>query len=152
MLFSRWFSTSGGMNIQLTTLEASSVSLKELFKKGKVNLLLFYNTYCLGCTGRAIPFAYELTQKFPELNLIVIHTNFGNQTFSKAEILDIFRTKTSPFAIYIDPHQAAYKHFECEGTPHWVVLDQELKIFRSIFGSQNQSQNRLFYALESLKH
>lgn len=138
------------MQIQLKSLEGKELTLTQLLSKGKVNLILFYNTYCLGCTGRAIPFAHELTKDFPELNLVVIHTNFGNQSFSKAEVLDIFRSRMSPFDIYIDPDAEAYKHFQCEGTPHWVILDRELQIFRSIFGSQNQSQNRLFYALESL--
>lgn len=139
------------MQIQLKSLEGKELTLTQLLSKGKVNLILFYNTYCLGCTGRAIPFAHELTKDFPELNLVVIHTNFGNQSFSKAEVLDIFRSRMSPFDIYIDPDAEAYKHFQCEGTPHWVILDRELQTFRSIFGSQNQSQNRLFYALESLK-
>lgn len=140
------------MDILLKSLKGENLTLKNLMKKKKVNLLLFYNTYCLGCTGRAIPFAYELTRDFPELNLIVLHTNFGNQTFTENEILDIFTTKTSPFDIYIDPDAEAYNHFKCEGTPHWIVLDQNLDLYRSIFGSQDQSQNRLFYALESLKN
>ncbi|EMY82544.1 redoxin domain-containing protein [Psychroflexus gondwanensis] len=139
------------MKNALLTLNHKEHTLSQLTKKGKINLILFYNTYCLGCTGRAIPFAFELTQQFPELNLIVIHTNFGKQSFSKVEILDIFTTKASPFEIYIDPHQKVYDHFKAEGTPHWIVLDKELEIFRSIFGSQQQSQQRLWYALESLK-
>lgn len=139
------------MKIQLKSLNNNIISLESLLKKGKVNLMLFYNTYCLGCTGRAIPFAYELSKEFPQVNLIVIHTHFGNQLFSKAEILDIFTTKTSPFDIYIDPNAEAYKYFNCEGTPHWIILDQNLNSFRSIFGSQNQSKQRLWYAVESLK-
>lgn len=138
------------MEIQLSSLDGDTLSVNDLLKEGKVNLMLFYNTYCLGCTGRAIPFAYELTQEFPELNLIVIHSNFGNQSFSKSEILDIFTTKISPFAIYVDPKAEAYNFYECEGTPHWVILDQSLAVFRSIFGSQNQAQQRLWYAVESL--
>lgn len=139
------------MEIKLKSLNGKTLSINNLLKEGKINLILFYNTYCLGCTGRAIPFAYELTQDFPELNMIVIHTNFGNQNFSKTEILNIFTTKTSPFEIYIDPNAEAYKHFKCEGTPHWIVFDENLEIFRSIFGSQTQSQQRLWYAIESLK-
>lgn len=139
------------MKIELKSLDGKAFSLDDLTKQGEVNLILFYNTYCLGCTGRAIPFAYELTQNFPEVNLIVIHTNFGNQSFSKTEILDIFTTKSSPFEIYIDPKAMAYHHFNCEGTPHWILLNKDLEIYRSIFGSQTQAQQRLWYALESLK-
>jgi len=138
------------MNIQLLTLDKETVVLNSLLKRDRPNLILFYNTYCLGCTGRAIPFAYELTKDFHELNLIVIHTNFGNQTFSKAEILDIFKSKNAPFDIFIDPQAKAYEHFDCEGTPHWVVLDKDIQRFRSIFGSQTHAKQRLFYALESL--
>lgn len=139
------------MEIQLKSLDGDTLSVNSLLKEGMVNLTLFYNTYCLGCTGRAIPFAYELSQDFPGLNLIVIHSNFGNQSFSKKEILDVFTTKTSPFDIYIDPKAEAYHYFECEGTPHWIVLDQKLTNYRSIFGSQDQAQQRLWYAIESLK-
>ncbi|MFD0931752.1 TlpA family protein disulfide reductase [Psychroflexus salinarum] len=140
------------MEIQLESLENEILSIHNLLKEGQINLILFYNTYCLGCTGRAIPFAYELTREFPEINLIVIHTNFGNQSFPKTEILDIFTTKASPFEIYIDPKAEAYNYFECEGTPHWIVLDQSLNQYRSIFGSQDQAQQRLWYAIESLRN
>lgn len=139
------------MDIQLNSLDGETLSVTDLLREEKVNLMLFYNTYCLGCTGRAIPFAHELSKEFTDLNLMVIHTNFGYQSFSKQEILDIFTTKTSPFEIYIDPNAEAYNYFNCEGTPHWVILDQKLNIFRSIFGSQNQAQQRLWYAIESLK-
>ncbi|WP_019037218.1 TlpA family protein disulfide reductase [Psychroflexus tropicus] len=137
------------MDIELLTLNKETISLSSLLSTEQPNLILFYNTFCLGCTGRAIPFAFELTKDFPKLNLIVIHTNFGNQSFSKSEILDIFRSKSSPFEIYIDPNAEAYKYFECEGTPHWIVLDLKLQQFRSIFGSQTQAQQMLFYALEA---
>lgn len=140
------------MQIQLNSLDGDTLSVTDLLKEGKVNLILFYNTYCLGCTGRAIPFAYELAKEFSDLNLIVIHTNFGNQSFSKIEILDIFTTKTLPFEIYIDPKAEVYNYFNCEGTPHWIILDQHLKSFRSIFGSQDQAQQRLWYAIEALKN
>lgn len=140
------------MKIQLKSLEGEEFVLSNLLSNGQVNLILFYNTYCLGCTGRAIPFAHQLSQDFPELNLIIIHTNFVNQSFSKQEILDIFTSKTSPFEIYIDPDAKAYKYFQCEGTPHWIVLDKNLQEYKSIFGSQQQAQQRLWYAIEELKN
>ena len=138
------------MENYLESLDGEVISLRHLIKKGRANLLLFYNTACLGCTGRAVPLAYELSLEFKDLNLIVIHSNFGKHRFSKAEILSIFTTKTSPFEIYIDPQAKVYEHYQCEGTPHWVLLDQNLDLYRSIFGSQAQAQQRLWYALESL--
>lgn len=139
------------MIVKLKTLDDIQVNFSSLLKRSKPNLLLFYNTLCLGCTGRALPFAYKLSQEFSNMNLIVIHTNFGNTSYTKSEILEIFTSSISPFEIYIDPEAELYNFFNCEGTPHWILLDSNLKLFRSIFGSQVQAQQRLWYALEALE-
>ncbi|MFO7745274.1 MAG: hypothetical protein R6V36_07810 [Psychroflexus sp.] len=56
------------------------------------------------------------------------------------------------FDIYMGPKAEAYNYFECKGTPHWIVLGQSLNQYRSIFGSQDQAQQRLWYAIESLRN
>lgn len=139
------------MTVKLNSLDNNQVDFSSLLKRSKPNLVLFYNTLCLGCTGRALPFAYKLSKEFSNMNLMVIHTNFGNTSFTTSEILEVFTAKTSPFEIYIDPKAELYNDFNCEGTPHWILLDANLKVFRSIFGSQVQAQQRLWYALEALE-
>ena len=37
--------------------------------KNEILLLIIYNNDCLGCTGRAIPLAYEFQQKYPSIKL-----------------------------------------------------------------------------------
>lgn len=137
------------LNKTLFTIEKQQViNLKDLLAVDKVNLLLFYNTDCLGCTGRAIPFAYELMKSHPDkLNLIVVHVDFGRD-IDKTAILDIFRSKQSPFPIYRDQKAQLYNALQCEGTPHWVVLNDDAEISHSIFGSQANAQLRLHYILE----
>lgn len=117
---------------------------------GKPILIIIYNNQCLGCTGRAIPLAYEYQQEFKNLQVIGIHSNFGNNTITEKDIKSIFTIDELPFPIYIDNDHKVYDQFESEGTPQWVLINREGFLYRSIFGSQTGSQNRLNYALEDL--
>lgn len=118
--------------------------------KGRPMLLLFYNNDCLGCTGRAIPLAYEFKKMYQEIQVIGIHSNFRTNEVSEKEIKSIFTIKEIPFPIYIDKNHKMYDAFNSEGTPQWILLSKSGKLHRSIFGSQEGAQNRLSYALETL--
>lgn len=135
--------------INLNTLDGEPIDLIDAFAN-KPLLLLFYNNQCLGCTGRAIPLAYELSKTYPDLSVVGIHSSFGNQKISKQDVLDIFTTKKSPFPIYFDLCHKWFDFFNCEGTPHWILLDKKAEVFRSFYGSQENAQNRLYYAIEEV--
>ncbi|GAK90598.1 hypothetical protein JCM19297_1914 [Nonlabens ulvanivorans] len=117
---------------------------------GKVQLLLIYNNDCLGCTGRAIPLAYEFQLQFPNIEVAAIHSDFTNREGNKENIKAIFTSGEIPFPIYIDQHHQVYDQFKAEGTPQWLLITATGELYRSIFGSQDNAKNRLFYALESL--
>ena len=136
-------------NMNLTTLNGEAQDLLQVYKN-KPLLILFYNNQCLGCTGRAIPLAYKLSKSYPKLSVVAIHSTFGNHTITKQDILDIFTSKKAPFPIYLDQHHKWFDFFNCEGTPHWILLTQNAEVFRSFYGSQENSQNRLYYAIEEL--
>jgi thiol-disulfide isomerase/thioredoxin len=136
-------------HIILSTLDGEEIDLIKEYKN-KPLLILFYNNQCLGCTGRAIPLAYKFSKEYPELSVVAIHSTFGNQIINKQNILDIFTTKETPFPIYMDQHHKWFDFFNCEGTPHWIILNSNAQIFKSFYGSQENSQNRLYYALEEL--
>ncbi|MFA5575114.1 MAG: thioredoxin family protein [Brumimicrobium sp.] len=138
-------------NTRLIDLNDSSFILDDLIQKDKLNLVLFYNTNCLGCTGRAIPFAYNLSKEYNFINLIVIHSNFRNQPFVKEEILSVFTDQKSPIVIYREEFNELYSYFDCDGTPHWFVIDAEKNITHSIFGSMDGSQMKLNYAILEFK-
>lgn len=120
----------------------------DLFK-GKTTLVLFYNNDCLGCTGRAIPFAYELKEEYG-IQVILIHSNF-RKSVTREAIAQIFSTPEIPLKIYIDENHVAYDAFACEGTPHWLIINKDLDITQSIFGSQPNAQNRIIYSLAEMK-
>lgn len=118
--------------------------------KGKPLLLIMYNNQCLGCTGRAIPLAYEYQQKFASLQVIGIHVNFGNTKTTEQDIKSIFTIDELPFPIYLDEEHKVYDHFQSDGTPQWLLVTAEGTLYRSIFGSHEGAQNRLLYALEEV--
>lgn len=135
--------------ITVKDLDGNSVNLIAAYKN-KIILLIIYNNDCLGCTGRAIPLAYYFQQKYPTIQVAGIHANFTNRAGTKASIKSIFTSGENPFPIYIDEHHKVYDQFKSEGTPQWVLISKKNELFRSIFGSQDNAKNRLFYALESL--
>ena len=136
-------------SIPVLDLDGFAVDLMTLYKN-KVLLLLIYNNDCLGCTGRAIPLAYEFKQQYPSIEVAGIHANFVNREATKVSIKSIFTSGENPFPIYIDEHHKVFDQFNAEGTPQWLLISEKGELFRSIFGSQDNAQNRLFYALESL--
>jgi peroxiredoxin len=135
-------------NVELLSLDDVNINLSDLLSSIKKNILLFYNTNCLGCTGRAIPFAYDLLQKNKsKMNIVVIHVDFGGTTHSKEEILSIFHSKISPIPIFKDIKASLYNKLNCEGTPHWILLSENGEVLNSVFGSQDNAQMRLEYMM-----
>ncbi|WP_438961364.1 TlpA family protein disulfide reductase [Nonlabens sp.] len=135
--------------ITVKDLNGRLVDLLKLFPK-KIQLLIIYNNDCLGCTGRALPLAYEFQQQFPSIQVAGIHTNFTNREGTPENIKSVFTSGELPFPIFIDEHHTVYDQFKAEGTPQWLLITEEGVLFRSIFGSQNNAKNRLYYALESI--
>lgn len=136
-------------SIPVKDLDGDPIDLITTYKN-KVLLLIIYNNDCLGCTGRAIPLAYEFQQQYPSIQVAGIHADFVNREGTKASIKSIFTSGENPFPIYIDEHHKVYDQFNSEGTPQWILISEKGELFRSIFGSQDNAQNRLYYALESL--
>lgn len=136
-------------SIAVKDLDGVAVDLMARYKN-KALLLIIYNNDCLGCTGRAIPLAYEFQQKHPKLQVAGIHADFPNREGTKENIKSVFTSGENPFPIYIDEQHQVYNQFNAEGTPQWLLITEKGELFRSIFGSQDNAQNRLYYALESV--
>ncbi|MDO5522417.1 MAG: redoxin domain-containing protein [Bacteroidia bacterium] len=135
--------------ITVKSLDGETVDIAEIYR-GKNLLILFFNIQCLGCVGRAIPLAYDYLHEFKNLNVTAIHTPFGKEIVTQEDIINVFTRKKLPFPIYFDIEKTNYEKFECEGTPHWILMDKQGNVTRSIFGSQENAQTRLLYALEEL--
>jgi hypothetical protein len=118
--------------------------------QGKPILAIIYNNQCLGCTGRAIPLAYQLQKENVGVQVVGIRSNFTKIKVTENEIRSIFTIEELPFPIFLDEEHLVYDQFDSEGTPQWLLITKGGILSRSIFGSQEGAQNRLFYALEQL--
>ena len=136
-------------SILVTDLDGRKVDLLTEYKD-KALVLIIYNNSCLGCTGRAIPLAYDFQQNNPSIQVIGIHSDFGGAKTTKEAIKSIFTSGEVPFPIYMDENHQVFDQFESAGTPQWILITPKGELFRSIFGSQDGAQNRLFYAIEEL--
>ena len=136
-------------SIKVFDFDDNEIDLMIKYKKSPI-LLLFYNNDCLGCTGRAVPLAYEFQKMYPNIQVIGVHSNFRKNKVLEKEIKSIFTIKELPFPIYLDKDHKMYDFFNSEGTPQWILLSKSGILYRSIFGSQEGAQNRLSYALETL--
>jgi peroxiredoxin len=119
--------------------------------RGRPVLLLFFNIGCAGCTGRALPFSLELAERYPELQIIGLHTSFeaGSQhPASRVQaVIDYFKL---PYLVFQDDGAETFHAYQAEGTPHWVLIDAEGVVQRSVFGSMAGSIQRLEYAMQEL--
>lgn len=136
-------------SIKVKDLEGKAVDLIQKYANENL-VIIIYNNDCLGCTGRAIPLAYDFQQKYPAVKVVGIHSDFPNREGSKESIEAIFTSGEIPFPIYIDENHQVYDQFDADGTPQWLLISKKGELYKSIFGSQDNAQNRLYYSLESL--
>ncbi len=137
-------------SILLSDFAGNEIDLLRVYN-GRPLLLLIYNNQCLGCTGRAVPLAYRLSKEFTGVEVVGVHTNFSGEPVTERDIMSIFTIEALPFSIYLDNEQKVYRQFASEGTPQWVLITAEQTVYRSIFGSQGNAENRLYYALEQVR-
>lgn len=114
---------------------------------GRPVLLFFFNTGCDGCLLRGLPLAREIATRYPELQVIGIHSNFGAFAHLNEASREAVAALDLPFPVYMDAGHRTYDAYQAEGTPHWAFIDAEGVVRHSIFGSQAGSLQRLEYLL-----
>ena len=114
---------------------------------GKSLLVLFFNIGCLTCLGRAVPYALKLQKQFPKLKIIGIHTSFEGREFSADQIKANIDHLKVDFPVVADLNHQTWSDYEAGGTPHWVLINANGEIEKSIFGSMPNALQRLDYSL-----
>lgn len=118
--------------------------------KGKPLLILFFYLGCPGCTGRAIPFANKMVYEHGDkINVLGIHSNVEGPEYSDDDLISTLKSLHARFPFFRDAGFATTFHdYRAAGTPHWVLVDRDGKVIRSIFGSDpNRALLRLDYAI-----
>jgi len=127
------------LNNQIQPWHLESIGQKDLPHydsfKGKPLLILFFYLGCPGCVGRAIPLG--------------IHSNFEGLEYTNDEIIENLKSLHVRFPVFRDAGMATTFHdYQAGGTPHWVLVDKNGKVVRSIFGSDpNRALLWLDYAI-----
>ncbi|MCB0105653.1 MAG: TlpA family protein disulfide reductase [Caldilineaceae bacterium] len=114
--------------------------------RGQWSVLLFFHIGCAGCTGRAIPFTRELAARYPNVNLVAIHTDFESNT-TREQLKAVVDYFALPYPVLRDNGAATFRHYGAEGTPHWFLLDPNGVIQKSFFGSLGTALMRIDYTL-----
>jgi len=118
--------------------------------KGRPLLLLFFSVGCPGCKSRAIPLSLNVRKVYPEVQLAAIHTSIDGLKYSPAQIEGVRQLLRIPYPIWIDEGNQTFHAYQAEGTPHWVLIDAEGIVQKSIFGSMPDAQARLDYSLREM--
>lgn len=117
-------------------------------------LVMTFNLECPGCVSRGIPFLKRLHAEFGgRVHLLAVHTSFGHRVFQREEVeptLVKFARDFAklPFPVALDLDGSFARHWQTEGTPHWLAFAPGGVLLRSVYGSQENAQTRLQYLLE----
>lgn len=120
----------------IETIDESQLPVYENFE-GKPLLILFFYLGCPGCVGRAIPYANGIVHEYKnQINVLGIHSNFEGPEYSDQEIKDRLKELYVKFPVYRDAGLATTFHqYKAAGTPHWILVNKNGDIVRSLFGS-----------------
>ncbi len=142
------------LNNQIQPWHLESIGQEEVPQyvsfKGKPLLILFFYLGCPGCVGRAIPFANKMVYEHGDkINLFGIHSNFEGPEYTDDEIIENLALLHVRFPVFRDAGMATTFHdYRAGGTPHWVLVNKNGKVIRSIFGSDpNRALLWLDYAI-----
>ena len=119
-------------------------------------LLMFFNLECPGCVSRGIPLIKRMySDHSDQLHFLAVHTSFGHRHFERQEVVPtllrfIHEFAKLPFPVALDLEGQMAQQWQALGTPHWLVFGPKGELVRSIYGSQDNAQNRLGYVLEEL--
>lgn len=113
----------------------------------KPSLLLFFNIGCHGCMTRGLPVAAEIARQYPDIQVIGIHSSFGAFGRNPEDVAAALEAYDLNFPVLLDEDHATFDAYEAEGTPHWIFINADGQVVKSIFGSQPNALQRLEYTL-----
>lgn len=119
-------------------------------------IAMFFNLECPACVSRGVPFLKRSMQgREDEFEVVMIHTAFGHKHYTREQVVPTLRRFAEsfarlPFPVALDLDGRIAEHYRIGGTPHWLVFAPGGELLRSIYGSQDNAQNRLQYQLDEL--
>lgn len=121
--------------------------------RGKPVLLLFFSLRCPNCFRNAIPHANQLLAKWGEqLPVLGIHTFFEGGDFRQEQYEEAREILDIRFPFYKDDTlNRTIKDFQVEGTPYWMLIDNEGRVADTIPGDcPDKACTQLALAIEKI--
>jgi hypothetical protein len=122
---------------------------------GKPGMALAFNLACAGCVGRAVPWLKRLAPRVGDRAvLLAIHTAYGHEVWPREGVApQVTRYAAEyaalPFPLALDLDGGWAQANGAQGTPHWFVWDEQGRLERSVYGSQENAITRLGYVVEA---
>ncbi|ANE44287.1 peroxiredoxin family protein [Deinococcus puniceus] len=117
-------------------------------------LVMTFNLECPGCVSRGIPFLKRLHAEFGKrAEILALHTSLGHRLLERPDVeptLIKFAQQFArlPFPVALDVSGDLARAWQTEGTPHTLAFAAGGELLRSVYGSQDNAQTRLWYLLE----
>ena len=121
---------------------------------GRPGIALLFNLECAACVSRALPWLRRAAaQSGDRAVVLAVHTAYGHRVLPRDAVApQLARFASSfarlPFPVALDLDGGWAERHGAEGTPHWFVWDEQGKLERSVYGSQENALTRLAYVLE----
>ena len=131
------------------TLGGSVAPSQNIFSD-KLSLLLFFNIGNKECLEAALPHSRKLKYRYPDLNLIGIHSHREPRHFLPAQIHYVTEKKQIYYPVFQDQGRKTFEMFRATAMPHWILLDKSPKVIKSIEGAHPVALQELSFILEAL--
>jgi len=121
---------------------------------GRPGIALLFNLECAACVSRALPWLRRAAVRSGDRAVVLaVHTAYGHRVVPRDAVAPQLARFASgfahlPFPVALDLDGGWAEHHGAEGTPHWFVWDEQGKLERSVYGSQENALTRLAYVLE----
>ncbi len=127
---------------RIRNLDQQAVDASAFFD-GRPVMALFFSLGCPNCLSKALPIARQVHEKYPEIQVLGIHTRFEGVKFPVPAIQAELRRQGIAFPVVLDVQGQTFGLLEAEGTPHWVMLHADGRVEKSIFGSMPNAIQRI---------
>jgi hypothetical protein len=123
---------------------------------GRPGLVMLFNLECAACVSRGVPLIKRVAaERGDALQLVMVHTAYGHRQHPREALVPALERFAGAFArlevpVALDLDGSLAAAWGAEGTPHWLIYDAVGRRLRSVYGSQENAQTRLAYALDEL--
>lgn len=135
-------------NVNLTTLEGTSVALQKEIDKNKITVLSFWATWCVPCINELDTIAddYEDWQEETGVEIIAISIDDAR---AQKRIKPMVNGKDWPYKVLLDKNQELKRALNISVIPHIIIIKNGQIVYRHT-GYTPGSEDELYEKIKKL--